>query len=186
MCGRLAVSLAVSALATGIGIVNGDLDRTGSDGNEFFAMGVPPDWDGPVGASPERAVAEAARSGRRVDAVPRLVAPSPLEAYPQGALWLVSLDGPASLIRASDGRRLTRDRLYIGLGSLVGRRAHARAPPMAVAADSQPPDVTVSYLRYPTAAAGSGASLPVQVLVRARRRPDVPVRFESVTIAETE
>lgn len=184
--GRLAVSLAVSALATAVKVVNGDLDMAGSDGNEFFAMGVPGGWDSPVGISPERAVERAAKSRRMITAVPRLLAASPSEGYPQGARWEVVLDGEAEIVRNTDGRRLSRDRLYIGIGagSPRGSATSIAEAPSSVPADSQPEGTPVWYLKYPESASGSELPLPTAVAAVAHRRSEMPIRFDRVTLAE--
>jgi hypothetical protein len=180
---RLAVSVAVAVSATRLRIEDGSLRVSNSPGSEIFAMGIPSDWDSPVGMSPERAVAHAAASGRLVTAVPRLIGASPSEAYAQGALWLVSLNGEARLRNVRSGRERRTATVYIGVGNRVGT---ARATSGAQANDPldvQPDVVPVSYSDPTAPSSASGPrNPPPTVTVTARRRSDIPIRFERAAI----
>jgi hypothetical protein len=181
--GRLAVSLAVAARATQLRVEDGKLHVAHSAGNEFFAMGVPSDWDSPVGLSPERAVAQAAVSGRRVVAVPRLIAASPAEAYPQGALWLLELDGDARLRESGTGRERVTPAVYLGVGARVGTSPARAGSEAHVPSDAQPEGVTASYEQPSPGTSATGATpAPSTVTVTARRRLEMPIRFERATI----
>lgn len=181
--GRLAVSLSVAARATKLRVEEGELHVANSPGNEFFAMGVPSDWDSPVGVSPERAVALAVASGRRVIAVPRLIAASPAEAYPQGALWLLGLDGDARLRETRTGRERITRAVYLGVGVRVGTSPTTSGSQAHVPTDAQPEEVTASYAQPGPVTSPTGApGTLTTVTVTARRRPEMPIRFERATI----
>jgi hypothetical protein len=177
------VSVAVAVHATKLRVEDGRLRVSDSPGSEIFAMGIPSDWDSPVGMSPERAVAHSAASGRRVIAVPRLIAASPAEAYPQGALWLVALDGEARVRDVGSGRERHGAALYIGLGSRIGTAPATSGPQANDPLDTQPEEVTVSY-KPPSASPSAGGlhSVAPSVTVTARRRPDMPVRFARAAV----
>ena len=174
--GRLAVSLAIAARATELRVDDDVLRVAQSAGNEFFAMGVPSDWDSPVGLSPEMAVALAAVSSRRVIEVPRLIAASAAEAYPQGSYWLVDLDGDARLRETQSGRDRVTAIVYFGLGASVGARSGILGSRACVPRDPQPLTETASYVQpSPTGASST-------VIVTAHRRPEMPIRFAQATL----
>lgn len=177
--GELTVSLAVAALATDLEIVGGSLGLSQPDGgNEFFAMGVPADWDSPVGLSPERAVAQLAEAtGKRVTAVPTLLGAAPAEAYPQGAVWRLDVESPASLKTLSNRALPAEATVYVGLANRIGARAPATEPQLNVPTLNQPDEFVFQYLVYP--AGQRDASVKPEIVVgRARRRAGAPVGFE--------
>ncbi len=91
--GEMAASLAVSALASHLELVNGRIVARGPRGNEFWVEGVPGSWGGPIPLSAEQALRLASTvTGRRALAAPELLAPSPSAAVPQGAKWRIQLE----------------------------------------------------------------------------------------------
>jgi hypothetical protein len=87
------VSVAVSALATEMGVQNRKLRFPEEYGGEFFAWGIPRGHVGEFPLAPEQAALFAAQqTGARVVDVPRLVMPIQAEGIPQSAKWEVKLD----------------------------------------------------------------------------------------------
>ncbi|HEX5386733.1 MAG TPA: hypothetical protein VFW66_08550 [Gemmatimonadales bacterium] len=181
--GVLTVSLAVSALTTDVETDAGHLgpSKPGS-GSEFFAMGVPSSWDSPVGLSPERAVAQmGAALGARIIAPPVLIAASPTEAYPQGALWRLDLEHPLALKTHSGRAIAAAQTIYAGLGARVGRLIAVSDSELNVPLADQPDDIAIPYPVYTNRLSGtdSNAARPVQwASAHARRLQEVPIRFE--------
>jgi hypothetical protein len=106
-----AVSVAVAATATGTRIVNG---RVLPEPNSLRMVGIPPTWRGALPLSPEEAAILAAEStDRRVAAVPVLYAPNPLDAFPQGAVWVVELNAEVSLRGATTAATYSRGRVIV-------------------------------------------------------------------------
>lgn len=93
LCGRdgvTSISVAVAANAVDARVVDG---RLLPEPNMLRMVGVPPAWDGALPVSPERAaVFASAQTSRLVASVPILYAPNPLDAFPQGAVWIVEMD----------------------------------------------------------------------------------------------
>ena len=112
--GSPTISLAISAWATDLAIVNGRIKFPSYAGNEFFSMGIPQGHVGEFPTSPEAAASLAAQTGRRVSSVPELVMQPNLNGPPQLAHWHISLDGPASVQGLRSGAVNTSE-LYIGL-----------------------------------------------------------------------
>jgi hypothetical protein len=105
--GQMTLSVAVSALATDVSIVNGGLTFSDNQvGNDFFGVGVPTSWDGPVPLSPEHAAAQSGiATGRQISEVPVLIAPSPMRGDPQAAVWQIALSQPAAVHGVNAGTR---------------------------------------------------------------------------------
>jgi hypothetical protein len=184
--GDVQVSVAVSALASELAVVDGHLDFGRSDGNEFFSFGVPPGWDGPVGLSPELAVLRAARkTGRRVSELPVLIAPDPSLSYPQGALWRIRVESPVAMTGAKSKRARQQDTLYIGLHSDLARM------PRGIASDEnvfrieepeQPAERALRYSYFPGGEKSAPSDQPKSASTTLRRRPEAPIAFERVTL----
>ncbi len=159
------ISVAVEAIGTGLTLTDG---RTGflpdSNGGHFFAVGVPSWWDGPVPVSAEQAVVLAGlATGRRIDEVPQLIAPSHLRGPPQVAVWQMSLD-TAVFFRGTgtEGGILSRH-FYAGL--LVCCSATLR-PTLAIPLPAQP---TIEVLNEPFGA--------ITLMIN----PVRPIYFEAAT-----
>jgi hypothetical protein len=183
-CGRggtTEVSVAVSALATGLSVENGQIRFGTSDGNEFFTLGVPAEWDSPVGLSPERAVMRVShRTGRRVSDAPRLIAADPRVAYPQGAVWRVGLESSVRFHTTKTQRVIQETVLYAGIHQDVGklpRKVADDAFILRVPMGTQPSEVTFSYSYFE-----DGTKLTSRLVQRTtsiRRREDVPIVLET-------
>lgn len=90
-----AVSLAVSAAASHLRVVQGRINLVPGSGSEFFSAGLPEDWAGPIPLSAaSAAVTAAARSHQKIAALPTLVAADPRHGAPQLAMWMLKLDSP--------------------------------------------------------------------------------------------
>jgi hypothetical protein len=184
--GSIEVSVAVSSLATELSVENGRINFGRSDGNEFFTLGVPPEWDSPAGLSPERAVMRMShRTRRRINDVPALIAADPRVSYPQGAVWRVGLESPVRLHASKSKRVLDADAVYAGLHEDVGKKPRELADDalvLRVPASEQPSEFqsTFSYFE-------NGARLtdrPVSGVTTVRRRADSPIVFEPATSEE--
>ena len=93
--GQRQVSVAIAAGASEITVSQGLLVVPP---NAVKMVGIPPSWDAPVPVSPEAAAVLAAQeTGALVAAVPVLVAPNPVQAFPQGANWVIALDRAVSV-----------------------------------------------------------------------------------------
>jgi hypothetical protein len=184
--GGLQVSVAVSALATGVRLKDGRIDFGTSDGNEFFTLGVPPEWESPAGLSPERAAVRIGnKTGKRITQVPELIAPHPQLAYPQGAVWRLRLESPVRARGNKTGRASTPTEVFAGLHQDVGYKARAVGEDeqiLRVPTADQPAELTFKY-RY----GKNGSKLsdpPVTGTSVLRRRSDLPVFLETATIEE--
>jgi len=105
------VSIAVSALATDLTVVNGELKGPG--GGQFTSAGIPMGLSA-VPIAPEEAVRIAGEAtGHLVSAVPELILPPPTFP-PQLAKWRIQLDGPVTLVGRNTGRRVSTKELYVG------------------------------------------------------------------------
>lgn len=177
--GEPQVSVAVSAWATNLKLSDGHIrfSAGGDNGGEFFGMGTPRGHTGEYPATPEVAVARAARvSGARVAAVPDLLMPTPDQAPPQGAHWVVRLDRTVALRGA---RAAAPDaRVYVAAHSFTqaGDTAFVAAPaqPAAFEARWAAPELNETPAQF-----------KARYAVRAERlarRADVPLRFERITV----
>jgi hypothetical protein len=91
--GEPQLSVAVAALATEMQVDRDAIAFAESHGNEFFAVGIPSEWDGALAVSPEQAAILANQiTKKRVNSVPRLVIVGP-GWIPQAAQWLIDLEG---------------------------------------------------------------------------------------------
>jgi hypothetical protein len=167
--GQIAVSLAVSALATDLTITGGRIQfpLTGA-GNEFFPMGVPSSWEGPVPTSPEDAVTQAARAtGLRATEVPELIAPAPHFGPPQRAAWRIVLEAPASMHGSRSGRTVAASIVFHG----PVRSANRSRPTAAIVIPTaDQPSPTRGVLTGP-----GGRTVILSV------RAGVPLQFEPAT-----
>jgi hypothetical protein len=164
--GDLQVSVAVAALATDLRLVDGRVALEGGQVNTFFSMGVPQGWESPVGLTAERAVERAARHlGRRIAAVPILVAPDPGLAYPQGAVWRIDVDRPVRSRGKVSGQARESSSFFAGLHDRVGTQAR-RA-------------VTEALLRIPAASQPANRTIGVADPVTHERRAIVVSRRAS-------
>jgi hypothetical protein len=140
---QIAISLAVSALATDLSIVNGKIvfPIVGS-GNEFFPMGVPSSWEGPVPKSPEHAVVEVGTTtGVRITKAPELVSPSPTRGSPQSALWGITLESAVVFRGLSTSQETSLAEVYQGM--VVQPGGVAQTPSLAIPTGTQPMSETV-------------------------------------------
>lgn len=98
ICGGSGVrelSIAIAATATTTEIVDG---RLRVPANSVKMVGIPLSWTSALPASAEQAALIAAQqTSRRVSAIPILFLPNPNDAFPQGAYWVVQLDGEVSV-----------------------------------------------------------------------------------------
>jgi hypothetical protein len=176
--GLPAVSVAVSALATELSVVNGNLRFPMMAGNEFFPIGIPAGSVGEFPVSPETATALAAQqTGRRTTLVPELVMPVNTDGPPQAARWRLTLESPANVRTAALGALSTRE-LFVGLRSVTSRGlVHFVASPAQDAGVklrwSPGPNPGESVTAY---AARMDAELATTAVLR---RADTPTRFES-------
>jgi hypothetical protein len=177
--GLPAVSLAVSALATELTVVDGQIRFPMVAGNEFFPVGIPMGSVGEFPASPEAAVALVAQqTGRRTTLVPELVMPVNTDGPPQAARWRLKLESAAQVRSAARGGLATSE-LFVGLRDVT---SHALV--QYVAAASQDSEVQLRWSPAPKPgelardyAVRMDAELATTAVLR---RPDVPTRFESV------
>jgi len=111
--GTRAVSVAVAAIAIDISV-----DPRGNllpPAGAFRMIGIPATWQLAIPASAEEAAVLAAqRTGRRVTTVPILLAPNPVDAFPQGALWSFDMDTKVGLLGAKSGSSHQTQRLLVG------------------------------------------------------------------------
>lgn len=115
-----AVSLAVSALATDLRLLDGRIVFPSIYGSEFFGIGIPAGHVGEFPASPEAAAGiVAARTGRLVTRVPQLVVGVPDDGPPQAARWRVELDQLLPIQRGG-GVTAVREVFVARTGGLLG------------------------------------------------------------------
>ena len=124
LCGRGGtpeVSLAISATSTDVSVDQNGIVLPAHSGNNFFAVGVPKHWNGPIGESAEAAVARAfGHTKKRIISVPQLIALSPRQGYPQGAFWRIRLEGPVTLTESLSGRQVTTQEVFVGPRRFAG------------------------------------------------------------------
>jgi hypothetical protein len=176
------VSLAVSALATDLGIrADGLLAYPPESGGAFVhPLGIPRrEFHRALPVEPERAVELVARlTGRRVAEPPRLITPGP-HYYPQTARWRLALDARARVpVATGAGGQAIREvaEAYNGV------TLFAVPPTTAVAAPAQPEAVEFSW-RPPFRPGMTDQEFDARprYTSRARRRADMPIVFEPVT-----
>lgn len=169
-----ALNVAVAARATDLRIDDGHLRLPPIQGGEFHARGIPIGGVAEMLPPEDAVVHAAARTGKRVSAVPELVAP-PFPHIPQNSSWRLTLEAPATL-RTSRGAEVSTSAIYSPIVLVSGRR-----PTLTVAEDSQPqfeeftvaPEPQIGETRAEWEARRSGPSTTVRV----ERRNDVPLRF---------
>jgi hypothetical protein len=100
------VSLAISAWATDLGVLEGKIVFPQISGNEFVAIGIPVGSQGEFPTTPELAATLAAQaSGQLVQKVPRLFAVTPRDGLPQSARWEISLANQVRFVGSKSGAR---------------------------------------------------------------------------------
>ncbi len=144
------VSLAVSAFNTDVQVIDGKLQFPQFSGNEFRSMGIPPGWGAAVSLSPEQAVRMAATlTGRRIDRIPVLIAPSPRSGSgtPHYARWRIHLETPANVTRRRGGRQEQTSTVFLGLEPAGSRSIDAvLEKEVMIPADSQPSSESFFYV----------------------------------------
>lgn len=166
---RPALSLAVSALATDLTIVDGQLRFPFfGGGSEFIWRGVPASWEGPVPSSPETAVLRAhLKTGARIAAVPELIAPY-LGFAPQAALWRLKLEQPVPLRGARSGTVRAASEVY--QGSVQPAPSAQSIVTVAIPTTDQPKAIVLQDV------GPLGQPGPKRTI---HRRAGIPVKFES-------
>lgn len=174
------VSLAVSAWATDTRVENGKVVFPFHHGGEFFPLGIPIGHTGEYPTSPEMAATSIAEEmGRRIAAVPELVAPSPDNGPPQGARWILRLDRSGTVATAKSGSIQT-ERLFFGREDL---RDRGGAVPF-LASPEQPESVPFHWSTVPSRGESEDAFQARRQTMtdQASRRVDTPIRFDRVSI----
>jgi hypothetical protein len=165
-----AISLAVSAYATDLTLVGGELRFPQLSGEEFKWVGIPAGSAG-LPLPPEEAVATTfVQTGRRIAATPELIISG--RSIPQLARWHLRLDSAASL-RTAHGIVHESD-VYVAQ-RLAGDTVLAHAAP------DQPKSVTYEWLSPPPQHwLGPGAPPVVRHYAQATVTPGTPIVFETV------
>lgn len=178
--GTPTVSVAVSAWATDLSVVNGRIQFPAFAGSEFFPLGIPMGHVGEFPSSPEGAVVFAAQeTGRRVTSVPDLVMPENTDGPPQAARWHMVLDQPVTL-HASKSGDVQASETFVGPPQVTqaGIRQFVASPVQPVGAQitwspgPNPRELETAYF-----ARMKSEQHAVQVV----RRVDTPTRFEATT-----
>ena len=171
------LSLGVSAYATDLTIKDGHIVLPVIGGEWFSPEGVPIGADNDFILSPERAVERmATKTNRKIREVPQLVVPLRPQGFPNHPRWKLLLDSKATVQTKPNNQVREEDQLYIG------RRPTDRSNTLAVAAPSQPDEVTVSYVANAKIGAPRGPIEYKQIHVR--RIADLPVAFDSITVVQ--
>ena len=118
--GMPVISVAVSAIADHIAIVNDRLALPTVYGNEFSAQGISERQEG-LPMSPETAARLVyAKSGSRISGIPRLVQEAVTEvgvrAPPQRSLWRVTLEKSIQAVEQRTGQFRVTNELFVGRG----------------------------------------------------------------------
>lgn len=178
------MNIAVSAYSTDLGIAeDGGVDFPAIGGNDFVPEGIPVGQEANELPSPEAAVVLAASlSGRRVAAVPELIAPFFRNGSPFGARWRMRLDGPAR-IRGASGQSMESSEVFI---SRVRATTRSQATRSWTADPAQPADVEVTFVPQLIVGEHMDAFLQRQKegtrIMSAVRRVGVPISFSPATI----
>jgi hypothetical protein len=178
------VSLAVSAQATDLTIVNGRIQFPFYYGGEFFSQGIPVGHQGEFPSTPEQAAVRASRLSRRhVTNVPDLIMPAMGQGVPQEARWHVDLDSSTDVYIGSNKR--STDVLYTGS---VIEGSGKTTPVHYLAASEQPASVQFSYVTPPNPhenidAYDARRRATGDIMVTATRRSSQPIKFEMVSRA---
>lgn len=110
--GQRQVSVAVAANAITTEIVNGQLRPLP---NSLKMVGIPASWSAAVPVSAEgAAVLAAAKTGKKIATVPRLIAPNPVEKFPQAAIWVFDLDSPVDGHGGKSNRPANLSHIFVG------------------------------------------------------------------------
>lgn len=179
--GSPSVSVAISAWATDLTMVDGKLQFPKISGTEFVVVGIPVGHVGEYPSSPEAAILIAAReTGTRISEVPELITPLPTEGPPQLARWRITLEGNA-LVKTSSGQRATRE-LFIGPSSVGGRQIVE-----SIASLNQPSTFDLRWSPLPTIGEPYKdyiARSRTPQLGKVPRRADTPVSVEPIDARE--
>ena len=179
--GLPSVSVAISAWATELSMLDGILHFPSVSGTEFVAIGIPLGQVGEYPSSPEAAILKATgQTGARVSEVPELITPLPTEGPPQLARWRVTLERPSS-VHARSGDRETRE-LFFG-PSAVGEQKTIES----VASATQPSTFDLPWSPLP--APGErykdyAARVLNRQIGKVLRRADAPVQLEPISSRE--
>lgn len=171
------VSLAISAWATELELVEGRIRFPRESGNEFFAIGIPQGHVGEFPSSPEVVVSFAAtKTNKRTAGIPKLVVPLGDQNVPQRARWELRLEEPVRF-RAQQSGVLMREAVYVG--------SRRRDLLQEVAAPTQPAHVQGVYVPFPTpgesAEAYAARREAATEILTIPRKVAVPVMFEIAT-----
>jgi hypothetical protein len=171
------LSLGISAYATDITIKDGRMVLPVIGGEWFSPEGIPLGAEDDFILSPERAAERVAtKTSHKIREVPQLIVPLRRQGFPNHPHWRLLLDTKAAVQTETNKQGRAEDHLYIG------RRPTDRSNTLAVAAPSQPEEVTVSYLANVKIGALPGPIEYKQIHVR--RVPDLPIAFDSVTVVQ--
>jgi hypothetical protein len=175
--GEAQLSVAVSAYATELDVVNDHLRFPAVSGNEFVPMGIPRQL-GALPIAPERAVEiSVAASGRRVDGVPSLIAAA--GHFPQMAQWRLPLEAPANLRIKHAAYTGSTSVLYVGVRLF-------REPPLVLMPSPQQPTSFDFRWAAPPLIGGKGSSMPpVLNTGRAVLRPGFVAALDTVETTST-
>lgn len=179
------MNIAVSAYATDLGMrADGGVNFPSIGGGNFLPEAIPIGQSDDDLPSAEAAVLLAARlTGRRVVAVPELIAPYFREDSPVGARWRIRLDGLPRL-RGTNGETLETSEVYL---SRI-RPTNGPASRFWTADPVQPGDAEVTFFPLPRVGENFEAYLVRQKegtnIVRVRRRNGVPFKFTAASIAQ--
>lgn len=137
------VSVAVSAWATELTIVNGQIKFPVNSGAEFYAHGIPVGHSGEYPVSPERAAVSTSRqTGKRVTSAPYLIAGFNKLGHPGHARWQWRLESPVG-VRTDSERVLSVGEVFTGEGVPIssGERLYvpAASQPDTLQVKSPPP-----------------------------------------------
>jgi hypothetical protein len=178
------LNVAVSAYSTDLSVnSSGQVVFPAIGGNDFLPEGIPAGQPSDLLPSPEAAVVLAAKlSGRRVAALPELIAPFYQLDSPLGARWHLHLDGAAHM-QTADGRAIDVLDMY------VSRKPENGNPgSMTWTADAnQPADVQVTLIPQPRVGESEQEFLKRQQtetqIITVPRLPDVPIDFTSGAVS---
>ena len=173
------VSLAVSAMATDMRIVDGNIRFPAFHGNEFFAIGIPAGHYGEFPMSPEVAAVRAAQlTGRRVQSVPELIIPGPTAGLPQEAKWQLVIEAPTQLHGEKTGD-LETDKIYT---AVVFGRDGLKTTSDFLATPDQPAGIEFQFPPVPRIGEShSSYDARFESDTRtafARRNPSRPIKFD--------
>jgi hypothetical protein len=178
------VSVAVSAWATELRIVDNRIVFPTNQGMEFSGHGIPLGHTGEYPVSPELAAVSAARqTGRRVASSPYLLAPFNKRGHPGYARWHWRLEDTV-VVKTETGRSLSAGEVFVGEAVPVSRGEILYAPaanqPDTVMVESPPPGILgESRTSYEERLRTQTRIIPVA------RRPGVPVLFDRITSVES-